>query len=241
MALNGLLSDFGVIELVQYPHNRKRTGELSIKTPPGNSARCYYRDGKLVHVVSGDKAGLEALVDVVCLEEGEFQFDQAATTELTSIEMDLHRAIMQALKLADERKKSLEEQNELYDAASVAKVKMYLSGILQDKSDLYMLSLTDPAGIVLAEVFNDELDDKSLLRDVRKHLCDIFTTFPSGLPESIIINHREFVATLGKTPAGLGLIVMGPATVSLGMVNMLVKRSVLEIDAITGENSNDQQ
>ena len=103
MALSGTLSDLGIVDLIQFPGTGKKTGALVI-AGIDDEARLYYDQGSLKHVSCGNAIGLDALIDLVAWEEGEFEFRLGSTTDDTTIELDLHRALMIALKTRDERR-----------------------------------------------------------------------------------------------------------------------------------------
>lgn len=114
MALSGTLSDLGIVDLIQFPGTGKKTGELII-AGIDDEARLFYEQGLLKHIMCGEQSGMDALIDLVSWEEGEFEFRMGSTSEESTIKTDLHRALMVALKTRDERreedrKKALEEQ-----------------------------------------------------------------------------------------------------------------------------------
>ncbi len=102
MALRGSLEDMDVFELVQFPHQGRKSGEL-ILVGSEHEARLYYQKGKLVHARYLETKGLDVLVEVLGWSEGVFEFRPNEDSPETSIEMDLHRAVMQALKIKDEK------------------------------------------------------------------------------------------------------------------------------------------
>jgi hypothetical protein len=77
-----------------------------ISSSPGTKRKLSYstRKGSLVHVTQGDASGMDALVRVVGWREGTFEFLPDLEPEAKSIDLDLHRAVMQALKIHDELK-----------------------------------------------------------------------------------------------------------------------------------------
>ncbi len=100
MALLGSLMDIGIIDLLQFPHTGRKTGVLVVASPD-DSARLHYLDGKLVHAITADVSGQDVLTEIVGWTEGEFEFrTNTAPSEEHTIHADLHRAIMQALKVA---------------------------------------------------------------------------------------------------------------------------------------------
>ena len=116
MALSGTLSDLGIVDLIQFPGTGKKTGELII-AGIDDEARLFYEQGLLKHIACGPHEGMDALIDLVSWEEGEFEFRMGSTCEESTIKTDLHRALMVALKTRDERreearKKALAEQEQ---------------------------------------------------------------------------------------------------------------------------------
>ncbi|MBN2344184.1 MAG: DUF4388 domain-containing protein [Deltaproteobacteria bacterium] len=111
MALSGTLSDLGIVDLVQFPGTGKKTGELII-AGIDHEARLYYDKGSLKHVICGENTGIDALVELVSWEEGEFEFRLGATHDEVTIELDLHRALMMALKTRDERREKARKKAE---------------------------------------------------------------------------------------------------------------------------------
>jgi uncharacterized protein DUF4388 len=63
-----------------------------------------------VHARLGDLTGLEVLVRIVDWTAGSFNFSPGAVSAEESIRMDLHRAVMYALKTRDERKLEAEKR-----------------------------------------------------------------------------------------------------------------------------------
>ena len=114
MPLKGTLADLNVVDLLQFPHLGKKTGELSILSN-GKNAKIYYRKGSLIHAEVEEAEGMDALVSIVALTEGSFQFLVDVETEKTTVDMDLHRAVMHALKRYDEIKAQEEQRMALHD------------------------------------------------------------------------------------------------------------------------------
>lgn len=104
MALRGTLADIPIINLIQFPQTGRRTGRLVV-TSDDMEATLFYKGGALVHAILGNgEKGVEALVRIVGLNAGMFEFTSEIQSQETSLEMDLHRSLMIALKLHDERK-----------------------------------------------------------------------------------------------------------------------------------------
>lgn len=103
MALQGTLEDFSIVELLQFPFASKKTGRLVITAPDSRTETVFYREGKPIHAECGDLEPFEAIVELVGWTRGEFQFFPEEQTGEQTLELDLHRLLMQALKVRDER------------------------------------------------------------------------------------------------------------------------------------------
>ena len=100
MALKGNLEDLSVVDLVQFVHQTHKTGAL-VLNGDGGEAQLFYRDGDLIDARLGNEAGLEVLVRTVDWSRGEFEFQQGVEAQAETIQMDLHRAVMNAVKIRD--------------------------------------------------------------------------------------------------------------------------------------------
>lgn len=103
MALKGTLNDLNIIELVQYPH-KGRKGGLMIIDDAGEQALLFYRDGNVIHAMIGQLSGFDAVVEILGLKCGDFEFIPDQISDVESIEQDLHQLLMKALKAKDERR-----------------------------------------------------------------------------------------------------------------------------------------
>ena len=104
--------------------------------------------GSLVHATLGDVSGMDALVRVVDWSEGTFEFLPDMEPEARSIDLDLHRAVMQALKIHDELK--AEEEREVSTDEGQGDTDDVLTGKLKeflDSNDSALhASVLDPDG-----------------------------------------------------------------------------------------------
>lgn len=102
IAFRGSLSDVNAVELIRVPGQTRRTGSLRLSGPAGE-AELFYDKGSLVDVRFGDVEGMEALAEVVGWTKGEFEFALNVDAEKTTILVDLERALLDALRLREER------------------------------------------------------------------------------------------------------------------------------------------
>jgi hypothetical protein len=109
MALNGTLEELAVLDVVQFVNQAHLSGSLVLKSS-SEEAELFYRKGALVHARLGDVSGVEVLVRVVDWSVGTFNFNPGSVATEDTIRMDLHRAVMYALKTRDERKQEAEKR-----------------------------------------------------------------------------------------------------------------------------------
>jgi len=190
MALNGTLRDMGLVALLQFPNAGRRSGRVTIESE-GAVARFYYDTGRLVHAEMGDLAGEEVLVQVVDWSDGEFRFEPDVESGERTIEKDLHRTIMWALKERDERRKA--------QAAETGEDSM---------SQLMRELVEDSERFVYACILS--------ARGERKAASDIPADFEDSLPAAVD-SVTAFLQSYGDRPPGRMLVederfslVMGP-------------------------------
>lgn len=225
MALRGTLEDLAIIDLIQFPHTGRKTGQLVINGNDGE-ATLSYENGSLVHVRLGDVSGMEALVRVVDWSEGAFEFNPDAKPETRSIELDLHRAIMQALKLRDELK--MEEEKKRSQTASPPEggdeaLRAKLSEFVDATDFALHACAVGPDGQVLASV-NAAEESPEGMEDLLSTLQGLVQYHPRGSLNRILLEDELGTVALVRLPDGGSLIVVAREDASLGAVSMGVGR-----------------
>lgn len=109
MTIRGSLGDLEVVELLQTVAAGRKSGELVV-AGSDDVARLFFEGGRLRHAESSRLVGQDVLVEVVGWEEGEFEFRPDVLPEVRSLNADLYRALMFALKTRDERRAGLEDR-----------------------------------------------------------------------------------------------------------------------------------
>ncbi len=231
MALKGTLADMGIIDLIQFPHSGRKTGHLVISGTEGE-ASLSYEGGSLVHVRHGDMSGMDALVRVVDWNEGAFEFIPDAQPEDRTIDLDLHRAVMQALKLHDELKKQAAKKraqvssgNREADEVLVAK----LSQFAKANDFVVHLAVLSPDGEMRASV-----DGRNGSSPGIEELCLSLHSLMQGHPRPPL--NRMFIEdALGTTVLvrlkdGGCLILVADDDASLGAVSMNATRLAAGIE-----------
>jgi len=234
MALKGTLADLGIVDLVQFPFAGRKSGELIIQSR-GQRAALYYRDGELVDAATEKVQGANVLVDVFDWEDGEFEFRPGIEAPRTTIEEDLHRVVMKALKERDERrmeeqKRKQEEEarrreNEaLMEAQGLdAELCHRLTSLLSEQSTLIHASLLAFNGEVIAEasVKEQDLDGIEL---VRMALHGLRKEFPRSALSRILVEDEQGTSVAQTLDDGKFLVVLASTSASMGAVSMATNK-----------------
>lgn len=227
MALKGTLADVGAVDLLQFAHTGRKSGELLIQAPE-EKARLFYEKGQLVHATMGEAQGLDVLVEVVGWTDAQFEFDSASSTAERSIHVDLPRAVMYALKIRDEREaegkdsapgQSWATPEERMAQAMTAQIAHFVA----NTAGVEYVCVSDEAGKVVAEGGSvpDALDSLDALRKVVHGVVD---TYPrDGLARGFFQDEGGTVA-LARLSGGHTLLVVAGKKVSLGSVSVAVGR-----------------
>lgn len=225
MALKGTLTDMAIIDLIQFPHAGRKTGHLII-TGTSGEAKLFYEDGSLVHATLEDLSGMKALVRVVGWGEGTFEFVPDLEPEARSIDLDLHRAVMQALKLHDEMK--MEEEKRLAQEGAVqdegdeglaAKVSEFVAS-----NDFALHAcVLDTSGNVRAAADGGEGSPEGI-GELRSTLHSMVQSHPRGVLNRVLLEDDLGTVVLVRLLNGGSLIAVASKDASLGTVFMNVGR-----------------
>ncbi len=203
MALRGTLADLGPVDLVQYPLKGRQTGELVV-TSQGEKCCLYYENGQLVHLTLGRDAGMAALVEFLGWTEGNFEFNRGSRTKEVSLELDLHHAVMEALRVRDERASANEEPSPA--APTVEELRRRLERGLNGNSTILRTCLLDNNGENLAESGDGDPLDSQLLAVIHR----LFAKHPRpGLRRFFFEDEDGIVVVQGLATGGCLVVASG--------------------------------
>ncbi len=224
MALRGTLADMGIVDLIQFPHAGRKTGELIIVSPE-DEARLYYDKGKLTHAALGDQQGEAVLVDVVDWSEGEFEFRTDVMADEQTVEADVHRALMQALKIRDERRMSADAEegkdmsSDRLASALAGRLKQFLT---RNDYARYACAM-NLEGELLAEAVVSH-DPPSGQERIRASLQALVSTYPRPGLQRVFLEDEEGTLVLHRLDERHALVVVADKSGSLGAVSMGVSK-----------------
>jgi predicted regulator of Ras-like GTPase activity (Roadblock/LC7/MglB family) len=230
MALTGTLSDIGVIDLIQFPNKGRRTGELIIASSNSES-RLYYVEGNLIHAISGNQSGLDALVEVVSLTEGEFEFRSGVEAEQKTLTHDLHRTLMMALKTRDERMEEVRKNKNRTDTAKLdsPKVLQALEGIVLKTPYVQGGCILAPDGALIAEAEAEDAE-KGRFAKVRESIAALYKHYEASRLTRTFLEDDLGVIHASGLPSGRGIAVIAAnRETSMGQLSLMMNRLISAI------------
>jgi len=230
MALRGTLEDMPIVDLIQFAHQSRRTGVLVV-TNSAEEARLFYLKGKLVRAESPGNEGRETLIQVVDWDRGEFEFCAGVETDRPNIEMDVHREVMNALKVRDERR----EQVRLRAAAPAgsaarneiaAALREFLGG------PVTYLSMLDAQGVRLASAGGARPLPEGT-EDLEQIAVGLLHAFPRPDVRRVTIEDGLGTAAMAVLPGERCLVMLAdrsgtPGAVSVTLGKLLTRLAIVE-------------
>jgi hypothetical protein len=228
MALKGTLADLDVVVLLQLPSTGGKTGELVITPITGEEeGHIFYADGRLVHAEVGSVTGLDALVEVVDWSQGEFEFRLDMPSPQTTIDMDLARAVMLALKMRDERRAAEQERQASLDAAesgpSPTALQQTLEQFVSATPFALQACVLRPDGTSVAEA-NDLARPVEAADLLRSSLCALAATYPRDGLRRILVDDSAGTGCLVPVGSEGFLLVLATKEASLGALTVAAGR-----------------
>ncbi len=233
MALKGDLRELAVVDLIQLVNRIHQTGALTLARD-GRKARLYYRGGQLVDARTAEHSGNEALVDIVDWTDGEFEFEQgAAPPQEETIQMELHRVIMSALRIKDERKEDerrrAEEQARVR-AAQDASVNEELAKLAAGADMMVYICLADTAGTALAETRTAKAPPS--IDSLRDWLLKMAKSHPSGDFKRVFLEDEMGTTVVARAGSDRIAIFVAEKGASFGSVSLWVGKAVARLAAL---------
>ena len=230
MALTGSLQDLSIVDLLQFPHMGRKSGELIITSEQLGSCRFYYRQGNLVHAINGNSSGMDVLVKVISLNEGEFEFRHGIDADTETIELDLHHAVMLALATVDEQSKEQEAREE---ASPLMEYMKYLGDHIRKNEWVQYAGLIGDDAEILVEMINPEWEPQGT-DQLTASLIQMMRSYPREGVKRICINDDDGHVFVQKLANGLLLMVIAGISVPMGQISIGVTKLAEQIESFEG-------
>jgi hypothetical protein len=225
MALTGALADLGVVDLLQLPQARRKTGELVVEDGQ-QEARLYYEKGKLVHAALGGLRGPPVLVHLLGWDDGRFEFRGEVAAPETSIDVDLQHAVMDALKTRDEQNEERRKVEREAAARRDERLSQALDSFVSSNPWALHACAMGPDGVLVAEARREDGAPSPL-----GPLRSLLEAWPrAGLRRTLLEDDLGTVAVV-RLPDGKTLVVAAARGVALGAVSMTVGKLASSLES----------
>jgi hypothetical protein len=236
MALNGTLEELAVLDLVQFVNQAQLSGALVLKTA-SEQAELFYRKGGLVHAHLGDWTGLEVLVRIVDWTAGSFAFQAGVASPGETIAMDLHRAVMYALKTRDERTME-NEKRKAEHAQETQKISLedQLTEMISSLGFVQQAAIFDASGVLASAGRTDNS------RDDLAPLCKMLVAFSAGNTRGkfrrAIFDDEKGTVLVSVLQRNRWVVIVAERGAALGAVTVGMGRLVTKLEALSSEFQN---
>jgi hypothetical protein len=198
-----------------------------ILTRDQQSAQVYFVDGAITHAELDTLRGMDVLVELLDFTAGDFQFEAGITTATQTIKTDLHRSVMMALKLRDERKQETQRKPRAPEDITREKLERFVSATATVRD----VALLTSAGQLLASAHRDpEVESAHELRQV---LATIFSQHPRPGLSRVVMEDEAGVIMGQAVDAGLLVLVFTPGT-AVGIAVHAVSKLVADVGRTVG-------
>jgi hypothetical protein len=233
MALNGTLEELAVLDVVQFVNQAHLTGAL-VLTSASKEAELFYRKGGLVDARLGETSGLEVLVQIVDWTAGHFVFHPGRVSQDETIRMDLHRAVMFALKTRDERKQEKEKRKaEQLDQPPKISLQDQLSELIHPLEFVEQAAILDGSGVV-ASARRKGPPGADLAR-LCKTLNDLRSGYPRGRLRRAILDDEKGTVLVSGLQGGRWIAMVAESGVPLGALTVGMGRLVAKVESLRWE------
>lgn len=237
MPLTGSLNEIGIIDLIQFPHQGRKTGRLSVNNGNGLNANLFYKEGKLIHAVNGNATGIEAVVAIVDVEQGDFVFEGGIDSSESTIDMDLHHTILSALKVRDERKAEQErmraemERKKEENAAKTANqelIEFLAQNVDRTPWINYLAILGEDAAVVAEASSARKKETGANYEPLQAAIINFLRAYPNGKIGKMVIDQGDGIIMTSIISHGhLLLMVCGPEAIMGAVVANMSKMTAI--------------
>lgn len=227
MELNEIGGELDIVDLIQFPYSGRKTGKLVVGTD-NDQAELFYQQGSLVHASLGESSGMEALVQVLDWNEVGFEFVPDVEAVAKTIQLDLHQAVTQALKLHDERRVEQDSQRTAGAQSRNEALSNQLTLFVQDNEFVVHACVMSEDGCIVASAHGPE-EPRQGTEPLVHVMHSLIRSYPRGSLNRAIVEDAMGTVVLVRLKNG-GLIALAKKEAPLGAVSMSVTRFAMEMD-----------
>jgi hypothetical protein len=103
LQLSGFVSEFPLLEVIQFLGMTEKSGALCIsREKKEDTVTLFFKEGKLLHAASSDSEGLSTFYAVLAMEKGYFKFISGEAVPAITIDKPVHFLILESQRRKDE-------------------------------------------------------------------------------------------------------------------------------------------
>ena len=235
MALNGTLEELAVLDVVQFVNQAHLSGALVLKSA-AEQAELYYRKGGLVDARLGELSGIEVLVQIVDWTAGSFVFHPGTEAPGETIRMDLHRAVMYALKARDERKQENEQRKAEEIRRKAVSLKFQLAELIAPLEVIHQAAIFDGSGMLAAAGRAGTCEEE--LEPICKMLIALNAGYVRGRLRRAILDDEKGTLLVSGLKGNRWVAIVAERGAALGAVTVGMGRLVAKLEALQTELQN---
>jgi len=221
-------------ELIQIPISTRKTGLLVINDGK-DEARLYYKNGVMIHAAANELKGMDALIEVIGFQKGDFEFRAGVTTSEINIDMDSNAAILNALKAFDERRK-LDEDSGVYNLDFMELIKQRMKTLIRENPDfgyVAFFSSKTPVGKPVFEQKRKEYESLDFEGWV-KFCQEMVNAYPRKSFTRVFCEDAEGILVIATMGNKYHFFVLADKAVTWGSLSMRLKKLTAELERILG-------
>lgn len=113
MSVKGRLKDMSLADIIHIFHEERKSVTIHLSSEMGYG-RIYMRDGNVIHASYRKSNGLDAVYHLLAWQDGEFEVEAGAPTQVQTIDMPVQALLLEGLRRLDEQRSQAGE-SKLYN------------------------------------------------------------------------------------------------------------------------------
>lgn len=233
MVFKGSLStDLNISEIIELAGRNMKSGMLAVYGA-NNSARIYFDNGDIINASCTDKSGIEALADMLCWNQGDFNFEDGVKAGETNVGCNYNAALLNAAKKLDERDFSLDVNlfSNAWEEISMTPLKEQLENFLKIDGIVMVVVVGRDGFIIESAAHSDHnIDDVGAVVSTGMGSSESMgVDLGVGDMHQGMLEYEEGIIFMRAIAEEAILIVVSTPSVNLGMIRLQMKRRIKPI------------
>jgi tetratricopeptide (TPR) repeat protein len=154
-ALQGDLSEIGLLDVIQILDNCQKTGKLLVSSE-GQAGTILFNVGRIVNAIYQEKAGEHAMYALVAVKGGTFEYQPSATAFDVVIHNSNTNLLLEGLRLLDEANRDINEAEALPDDEAEVPVQAASQEPLESRAQPAAAFMPSRAAVPILQAIDDQ-------------------------------------------------------------------------------------